>query len=169
MDLINIRLATIEDLDNINLLFNEVIEDLKKVKNINMWDEVYPFCEFENDINNNEMYIIEKENKIIGSFALSEDDNEEYHTIKWTNNKKFFYINRLVISPIVQGKGYAKFTMDYIDNYAINNNFNSIRLTVFKDNISAINLYKKFNFIEIENSNLIIENKSFLGFEKTFN
>ena len=68
-----IRLAKKSDLDGINQLFTEVIKDLKTNKKIDMlWGEVYPFCEFDTDILNQNMYVLEDNNKIIGSFSLSD-------------------------------------------------------------------------------------------------
>lgn len=164
---VNIRLATIDDLENINSLFREVIDDIQNIKKINMWNAVYPFCEFEGNIKNREMYVIENKDKLIGSFALTEFDDPEYHVINWTsNNKKWFYINRLVILPSEQGKGYAKEAMQFICDYAIKNNYDVIRLTVHKDNKYAIGLYEKFGFVKIENSYWTIGDKVFIGFEK---
>lgn len=166
---LNIRIATITDLDNINLLFKKVVADVHNVKKIDMWNTEYPFCEFEGNIKNKEMYVIESNNSIIGSFALTEFDDPEYHVINWTsNNEKWFYINRLVILPSEQGKGYAKETMQFICDYAIKNNFEVMRLTVHKDNKYAIGLYEKFGFIKIENSYWVIGDKVFIEFEKRF-
>jgi ribosomal protein S18 acetylase RimI-like enzyme len=71
-----------------------------------------------------------------------------------------------VIHPNEQGKGYAKKAMQFIDDYAIKNNYEVIRLTVHNDNKYAIGLYEKFGFIKIENSYWIIGDKVFIGFEK---
>ena len=164
---LNIRLATLNDLNDINLLFRKVVDDLDNIKKINMWNTVYPFCEFEEDIKNQGMYLIENENKIIGSFTVTEYDDPENHVINWaSNNKKWFYLNRLVILPSEQGKGYAKIAMKFIEEYAIENNYEVVRLTVYKDNKYAIGLYEKFGFVKIENSYLVIEDKVFIGFEK---
>lgn len=163
---LNIRLAKLTDLENINLLFRQVVDDLDNVKKINMWNTVYPFCEFEKDIENQDMYLIENENKTIGSFTLTEYDDPDNHVINWSSNNKWFYINRLVILPSEQGKGYAKIAMNFIDEYAIENNYETIRLTVYKDNKYAIGLYEKFGFVKIENSYTVIEEKVFIGFEK---
>ena len=66
----NIRLAAKKDLAELNALFKSVVKDLNDIKKIDMlWGDVYPFCEFEYDIENNEMYVIENENRIIGSFV----------------------------------------------------------------------------------------------------
>ena len=163
----NIRIATKNDLEKLNILYKSVIDDMENVKKINIWDEVYPFCEFEKDIMNKEMFVIEDEGKILGSFALSEFDDPEYHTIEWkSNNKKWFYINRLAILPSEQGKGYAKQAMEFINKYAIDNNYDFIRLTVHTDNKYAIGLYEKFGFVKIENGYWSFDDKIFIGFEK---
>jgi len=164
----NIRLANKNDLIALNYLFKEVIKDLNNVKKIDMlWNNTYPFCKFEDDISNNAMYVIENCNKIIGSFVLSEYDAPEYKDIEWlSNNKKFFYINRLVILPLEQGKGYAKQAMEFIEKYAMNNNYETIRLTVYKDNKYAIGLYEKLEFVRVKKGYWQLEDKIFIGYEK---
>lgn len=168
MSTINIRLANMIDLPKINQLYKEVVYDINNVKRINMlWNDEYPFCILKNDINNKEMYVIEIDDKIIGTFSLSTFDNPEYHVINWTSdNKKWFYLNRLVVLPSEQRKGYAKHAMNYIEKYAKESDFEIIRLTVHKDNIYAIKLYEKFGFSKIKDSNWILDNEMFYGFEK---
>lgn len=164
----NIRLANEKDLEQLNGVFKEVITDLNEVKKIDMlWGDIYPFCKFENDISNHEMYVIEDENKIIGSFALSSHDDPDYKNIEWlSKNKKFLYLNRLVILPSEQGKGYAKQAMKFIEEYANNNYYQAIRLTVYKDNKYAIGLYEKLGFIKVEKGYWQLEDKIFIGYEK---
>ena len=162
-----IQLATREDLGAINALFRDVIEDINTVKKLSMWNSEYPFCEFENDINKGEMYSIEFGDKTIGSFVLNEFDDPYYADIQWTtDDKKWFTINRLVILPTEQGKGYAKRAMDFIEDYAAKNKYEAIRLTVYKDNVYAIGLYEKYGFKKIEDCHCIIEGRELWGFEK---
>ena len=164
---LNIRLATLNDLENINLLFRKVIDDLENIKKINMWNDIYPFCEFEKGIKNQGMYLIENKNKIIGSLTIDDYDDPECHVINWeSNNKRWFYLSRLVILPSEQGRGYAKIAMKFIEEYASANSYEVIRLTVYKNNKYAIGLYEKLGFVKIENSYLVIEGKEFIGFEK---
>lgn len=56
-------------------------------------------------------------------------------------------------------KGYAKKMMDFFIDYVKNNNCLNITLEVRKSNISAINLYKKFNF------KVIADRKNYYGNE----
>lgn len=44
------------------------------------------------------------------------------------------------------GKGFGKKIMDYLLNYADENNLPAIHLSVDKDNLAAVSLYKKLNF-----------------------
>ena len=165
--MINIRLATKKDINKINAIYKLVIKDLKEVKKIDMlWGDIYPFCEVEHDIISKSMYVIELNHIIIGSFVLSDYDDPDYHNIDWTKNKTFIYLNRLVINPKNQGKGYAKQTLKYIEKHAINIGYEIIRLTVYEDNIWAIKLYEKFGFKQIQNGNWQLKDKIFKGYEK---
>lgn len=163
-----IKLAQKSDLSKINKLFTEVIKDLKVNKKIDMlWGEVYPFCEFDSDILNENMYVLEKNNEIVGSFSLSDYDDPDYKNIKWTSgDKNFFYINRLVVLPSEQGKGYAKEMMQFIDEYARSNKFDVIRLTVYCKNVFAIGLYEKLGFKKVNEGNWKLDGKVFIGYEK---
>lgn len=163
-----VRLATKKDLNKIHSLFTEVVKDLNNNKKIDMlWGEFYPFCEFESDITNNNMYVLENNNEIIGAFSLSDYNDPDYKDIKWsTQNKKFIYLNRLVVLPSEQGKGYAKKMMRFIEEYASKNKFNVIRLTVYCENIFAIGLYEKLGFKKVNEGYWQLENKIFIGYEK---
>lgn len=163
-----IRLATENDLNEINKLFTEVVKDLNDNKRIDMlWGEFYPFCEFDSDIANKNMYVLENNNEIIGSFSLSTYDDPDYKNINWTSkNEKFFYLNRLVVLPSEQGKGYAKKMMQFIEEHARKNKFDVIRLTVYCENIFAIGLYEKLGFKKVNEGYWKLEDKIFIGYEK---
>ena len=61
--------------------------------------------------------------------------DEEYIPIDWlTPNTNNIYIHRLAIHPDAQGQGFAKELMDFAEHYAIEKNYNSIRLDTFSQN-----------------------------------
>ena len=162
-----IRLATENDLNEINKLFKEVEKDLNNKKIDMLWGEFYPFCEFNADILNKNMYILEKNDEIIGSFSLNNYDVLDYKNINWASrNKKFIYLNRLVVLPSEQGKGYAKKMIQFIEEYARKNKFDVIRLTVYCENIFAIGLYEKLGFKKVNEGYWQLEDKIFIGYEK---
>ena len=90
---------------------------------------------FKNDIDRNELYVLEIDADISGTIVISTLMDEEYKPIEWlTKNDNNLYIHRLAIHPNLQGKGYAQQLMDFAENYAIENNYSSIRLDTFSQN-----------------------------------
>lgn len=164
----NIRIAKLNDLDEINSIYINVIKKLNENK-IYMWDNEYPFCEFQNDINNLEMYIIEENNKIIGAFSICKYDYPEYNVIDWEyKDKSHIYINRLAVSSSEQGKGYAKLGIKYIEKYAYENGFESIRITVNEKNNPAISLYENLGYKKVKKGVYILnDGKKLIGYEKS--
>ena len=105
-------------------------------KGIYQWNEHYPNkLAFENDVNRNELYVLEIEKIIVGCIVISTFRDEEYIPVKWlTPNKNNIYIHRLAIHPKHQGNRYAQKLMDFAEQFAIENNYSSIRLDTFSKN-----------------------------------
>lgn len=105
-------------------------------QNIFQWNEEYPSkAAFENDLIRKELYVLLSNNIIIGCMVLTPVMDLEYLPIKWlTENNNNLYIHRLAIHPKEQGKGYAQKLMDFAEDFAINNNYRSIRLDTFSKN-----------------------------------
>ena len=55
-------------------------------------------------------------------------------------------LDYIIVDYIYRRRGIASKLMDYLINYAINNNISNITLEVNENNISALNLYKKYKF-----------------------
>lgn len=103
---------------------------------IYQWNEYYRTnSAFLKDLKRNELYVLELEKKIIGCVVISTLMDEEYIPIKWfTNNGNNIYIHRLAVYPNHQGKGHAQQLMDFSEQFAISNNYSSIRLDTFSQN-----------------------------------
>ncbi|TMM59118.1 GNAT family N-acetyltransferase [Maribacter algarum] len=103
---------------------------------IYQWNEHYPSAAaFEKDIERDELYVLEVNEKIIGTIVISTLMDDEYVPIEWrTPNGNSVYIHRLSIEPNLQGKGYAQKLMDFAENYAKENGFVSVRLDTFSQN-----------------------------------
>lgn len=103
---------------------------------IYQWNEHYPSQEaFERDIARKELYVLEVNNKILGTIVISTYMDEEYLPIKWlTTNQRNIYIHRLAVHPEEQKKGYAQKLMDFAEDYARKEGFASVRLDTFSQN-----------------------------------
>ena len=66
-----LRLAVKNDLQNLKGIYEKIIDNMNK-NNIEIWDEIYPCEFFQNDIENNSLYILTEGDDIVAAFALSE-------------------------------------------------------------------------------------------------
>jgi ribosomal protein S18 acetylase RimI-like enzyme len=130
-----IRLAKVADID-ILMTITKACAKYMISKEIYQWNEHYPSkSAFVNDVERNELYVLETNDKVIGCIVISTYMDEEYIPINWlTTNTKNVYIHRVAIHPDHQGKGFAQQLMDFAENYAIENNYTSIRLDTFSQN-----------------------------------
>jgi predicted amidohydrolase/GNAT superfamily N-acetyltransferase len=115
---------------------------------IYQWTDNYPTISIiENDLKKDVLYTLKSNEKIIGAINISEEQEAEYELIKWEfDNSKVLVIHRLVIDPKHQKKGYAQKLMDFAENFAKENNYSSIRLDAYSQNVRVIEFYKKRNY-----------------------
>lgn len=117
---------------------------------IDQWDDIYPNKEiFLNDIRNDSLYIAVTGNpeEIVACIVLNEDQDPEYKEVNWNyNSEKIAVIHRLMVHPRHEGKGIAQDLVRYIENLAQENQYGSIRLDVFTENLRAVCFYKKLGY-----------------------
>ena len=120
-------------------------------KEIYQWNESYPSKEvLQNDLVLQQLWKLELNHKIIGLVVLTDIEDAEYNEVKWlTKNHQNLYIHRLAVDPQFQGKGYAQKLMDFAENYALKNNYISIRLDTFSQNKRNQQFYKQQNYKQL--------------------
>ena len=119
---------------------------------IHQWNEHYPSAAaFERDIERDELYVLEIAEKVVGTIVISALMDDEYVSVTWlTTNANSVYIHRLSIDPNQQGKGYAQQLMDFAENQAKENGFDSIRLDTFSQNKRNQRFYEKRGYQRLE-------------------
>ena len=135
------------DLGQIFSIYQLAKKELDRI-GIFQWTDDYPTISIiEADINKSVLYTLKHENKIIGAVNINEEQDSEYKTIDWEfDDKKVLVIHRLVVNPEKQGNGYAKQLMDFAEDFAVNNDYSSIRLDVYSKNEKAVKIYKKRDY-----------------------
>ncbi|MBO2543493.1 GNAT family N-acetyltransferase [Salegentibacter sp. BDJ18] len=145
-----IRKANLNDLRKIKKLTEACAKALQQ-QNIFQWNEHYPSLEkLQNDIEKQELYVFEKENRIIAIIVLTPNMDEVYRNINWlskTGNN--LYVHRLATHPEFWGKGYARKMMDFAEEFAKNKNFTSIRLDTFSKNIRNQKFYEARGYTKL--------------------
>lgn len=137
------RLGTINDLDDICELIKDAIIEMEKY-GIYQWDEIYPArSDFEKDINNNDLYVVLDEDRLIAFYVISKECDEQYGNGDWKYDDASAYIlHRFCVDPKVQNKGIGKNVLEHIENQIRDMGYKSLRLDVFTKNPFAQRLYR---------------------------
>lgn len=146
-----IRRAKISEIPDI-LSICKACATLMISNGIYQWNDQYPSAEaFEKDIEREELYVLELEEKVAGTVVISKLIDEEYVPVKWLNSKsKSVYIHRLSVDPKLQGKGYAQQLMNFAENHARKNGFDSVRLDTFSQNKRNQKFYEQRGYQRLE-------------------
>lgn len=119
---------------------------------IHQWNEEYPSARaFEKDIERNELFVLEKSSRIIGTIVVSTRMDEEYVPVDWlTPNGNNSYVHRLAIDPDFQGQGYARKLMDFAEQFAREQGHISVRLDTFSKNKRNQRFYETRGYQRLE-------------------
>lgn len=147
-----IRKATQADLNTIKFL-TEACAGTMQEKGIFQWNEYYPSRErLYQDIKNGELFVLEEQGKIFGIVVLTLEIDEEYLSIRWlTDGGNNLYIHRLATHPSVWGMGYGQKLMDFAENFATANSFQSVRLDTFSQNKRNQKFYESRGYKRLGN------------------
>lgn len=142
-----LRLAKKSGLPRLYAFFAEAVENLNK-NGIRIWDDVYPACALESDIENGGLYLVEDGGELMSVFALC-DTNECDGSVSWEDNgAKALFIYRLAVNVSRLGKGLGQAALKMAAEEAGRRGAEYLRLLVGDQNLPAINLYRKCGFRE---------------------
>ncbi len=141
----NFRLAVMQDLPQIKAVFNEIIEDMNRNK-IEIWDDIFPCAFFEDDIKNNQLYILVNDGEIVSAIALL-NSISGYNSVEWEDNHaKALYMSRFGVNVNYKRKGIGGLVLQNIKEIARTFGAEYLRLFVVDINEPAIRLYEKNGF-----------------------
>ena len=141
----DLRLAVMEDLPQLKVIYKEIIKNMDS-NNIQIWDEIYPCEFFENDIKNNQLYILFNNDEIVSAFALTHS-NAGADSINWKDNHaNALYIDRFGVNVNYLRKGIGCIVLNKAVELSKEMGAEYLRLFVVDKNYPAIKLYKKTGF-----------------------
>ncbi|MDT0676384.1 GNAT family N-acetyltransferase [Autumnicola musiva] len=145
------RIATEKDLHNLKKLTQACALAMRN-KGIFQWNEHYPSLErLAEDVQKKELYVKEVNNNIEGMIVLSAFMDAEYIPLKWlTKSENNLYIHRLATNPENWGCGTRKELMDFAEDFARKNNYESVRLDTFSQNKRNQKFYESRGYIKLE-------------------
>lgn len=172
-----LRCAQITDADKINRFYQYVINNNSNNKQYARWVYgLHPTNEMIIEyINNNELYIFEKNEIILGCVAITMYQNDDYHSIDWhieCENNEVAVIHILCVNPDYLHQGLGKRIVQDCINLAKLNNKKAVRLDALECNIPAHSMYQSLGFKYRGTQHLYADNTgwtNFLYFEYSIN
>ncbi|MGN5881755.1 GNAT family N-acetyltransferase [Staphylococcus simulans] len=148
-----IRTATHNDLNAISDLTEDAKEIMKKDNNP-QWDEHFPLIEhFEEDIQNNSLFVLEENDKIYGYIVIDQNQSKWYDELEWPIDRTGGYvIHRLAGSKDYKGAATALF--NFAVERALDHDVHVLLTDTYAINHRAQNLFKKFGFHKVGEATL---------------
>ena len=147
-----IRKATINDIKPIMLIIHDAV-NLLKTSNVNQWQQGYPNEEaFLHDIEKQTLWVIEKDEKIVGVWNLAMEDDPTYKVIyegKWlTENTPYMVIHRIAVKKEYYHQGIAQMMFNFSEEEACKHHFKSIRIDTHRLNQPMNSILTKLGYIK---------------------
>ena len=138
-------LAKQEDLKYIKDIYIKIVNNMIS-NGITIWNNYYPIEVFEQDIKNNNLYLLKDNNSILGAFVMYEHKEIE-KDVEWSDiNSKAYLLNRVGVNVDYLRKGIGQKLVEEACNLAKEKKAKYLRLLVCQENTPAIKLYEKCNF-----------------------
>ena len=138
----DIRPARKEEVEELKKLYKEIVIDLHKQGEVNIWYEDYPMNMLDGDQKAGQLFCFYDHDRLVGAVALTKDFSHRQH-FKFNTPEPTIYINRLAVFMEFRGRGYAHLCMNLIKLWAKDKGYRSVRLMVNHHNAPAIASYKR--------------------------
>ncbi len=148
-----IRKAVSEDIPKVIEIYEEIISEEEKGPAVIGWKRgAYPTAEVaESGFERGELFVLEKDGKIVGSMILNKKQDEHYPLGKWqynANESEVMVLHTFVVSPYHARKGYGEELFRYYEDYARQNGCKYLRFSTNATNYRSRNFYKKMGVTE---------------------
>lgn len=142
-----------------------------KEQNIDQWQNGYPNEEvINNDIKNEDSYVIIKEDEVVATTVVSFDKESSYKNIidgKWLTNGDYGVIHRVAVNNTYKGLGLSHKIIKYAQELCLEKGVHSIKVDTHEENIPMQSLLKKNGF-EYCGVIYLEDGGKRVAFEKTF-
>lgn len=143
------RIAEMEDIKGIMKIVKKAQNYLKE-QGIDQWQNNYPNEDvIQNDIANNEFYVLIEDNNIVGIAALSfkgENTYEKIYEGKWITDNDYGVIHRMAVDMDKNRRGFGSNIIREIEKVCISRDIRSIKIDTHRKNKSMRSLLEKNGF-----------------------
>lgn len=145
-DSFRLRKASGSDLAELKAMYGRIIEKMN-ADGIAIWDDFYPCELFENDIRDQQLYVLTDGGTIVSAFTLL-DDISGSSSVEWQlSSERPIYLDRFGVNTEYRRCGIASLALEKAQETALSLGADCLRLFVVDINSPAISLYEKNGFI----------------------
>ena len=147
----NIREATIADLDAIEKIYDEIHTAEENGQQTIGWIRgIYPTRKTaEESILRGDMFVLEDE-QILGAGIINQTQVDVYYGAPWDyETDAVCVLHTLVISPEASGKGYGRIFVEFYEWWAKEHDLPELRIDTNARNTAARGMYQKLGYKEI--------------------
>jgi len=143
------RKAVKTDISDIISIIRQAQAYFKEV-GINQWQDNYPNIEtISNDIDNQNGYVLLKDDHIVATIAVSFDGEKTYDSIyegQWISNNEYAVIHRIAVDNNYKGLGLSSQIIKKVEHLCLNKGVYSIKVDTHEENLSMQKLLDKNQF-----------------------
>ena len=150
MENVELRQAEKNDLIALETMYRDLSQDMCKV-GVGIWNEYYPYEDFESEIGNGELYVISIDDEVVVAFSLS-DSMEGNKCFNWSQGKAL-YLSHLGVRLDHRRQGLGTLAVECAMGLARENGCDYVRLSVVDINEPATRLYLNNGFVRVEGIN----------------
>lgn len=148
-----IRLATMQDLDEINSIYQEIHSEEEAGRSTIGWiRSIYPTRETAAEaIQANELFVLTVNGQVIASARINQEQVPEYADAQWSFDappEQVMVMHTLVVSPSASGKGYGSRFIRFYEDYARAHSCPFLRMDTNERNTAARRLYAGLGYRE---------------------
>lgn len=159
--------ATHNDLVEVLFLLKECVSDLNS-NGLKHWNNAYPGADnMIKAIESETLYLLKEKGVAKGMVTLGMESPEEYKNIEWkTDSDKIIFIKFLAVHPRWENTDIAKKLIEFVEQYASDNNFSALRIDVYGGIEMAEKLFDDTGFNKTGQFHSSFQSTPYYAYEK---
>lgn len=164
-----IRNAVKDDIKAIMKIIKKTIEEMQSYNN-DQWNETYPSEEdFIIDIENGDLFVIEREGELAGFACINKVQPLEYKELNWFLKEGAIVIHRMAVNTEFRKKGIGTELMKFADEFALRKGMRYLKIDTYSLNTKMNSLIKKCGYNFVGEIHFPERKKEFYCYEKVLN
>ena len=160
------RKAVLSDIKDIMTIITLTVTEMHAYLNY-QWDDSYPLeKDFLADINEGDLYVSERDGKLVGFVCVNKSEPVEYCGLDWSSSKDVMVIHRMAVHPKYRRKGVGRELMTFAEDLALKSNIEYLKTDTNSINEKMMSLFLKSGYKFIAEMNFLGKETPFYCYEK---